>query len=159
MKIPKRAKRIGITALSMFIAIFIAGFIYAYYSDRSPAADSAKKPTDNYQPLPPPPKPAADDKEGASIESLDSPVTPGQNTSMIIQTNATSNCDISLSYGSLKATDSGLVQKTANAYGIVTWTWTVPANAPLGNWPVNVTCHFNKQSAVVIGNLQVTMPG
>jgi hypothetical protein len=43
----------------------------------------------------------------------------------------------------------------ADDFGIVSWTWTVEESVPLGEWPVDVTCAFNDQSAMVRGKLVV----
>ena len=92
---------------------------------------------------------------GASVQSITSPVVPGSNSSIMIKTNPEANCTISVIYDKTPSTDSGLAPKKADEYGLVEWTWTVPANAPLGNWPVKVTCANKKNSAVVENDLRV----
>jgi hypothetical protein len=53
------------------------------------------------------------------------------------------------------AADPGLVKKTADEYGMVSWTWGVSRSVPVGKWPVTVTCAIGKHSGVVIGDLEV----
>jgi len=93
--------------------------------------------------------------ESASVQSLTSPVAPGENASVTIKTNPGSWCTIIVKYNEVKSTDSGLVGKTSDEYGSITWTWTVESSTPEGKWPVNVTCLRNSKSAVVIGDLVV----
>jgi hypothetical protein len=58
-------------------------------------------------------------------------------------------------YNDVPSADSGLKPKTADDFGIVSWAWTVEATTPVGEWPVDVTCVFNDQSAMVRGKLVV----
>lgn len=100
-------------------------------------------------------KPAANVPQSASIQSLSSPVIPGQNALVIAKTKPDSTCVISVIYDKTASIDSGLKQKTADEFGMVSWSWTVDAAAPFGKWPVKITCTHNKLSAVVIGDLIV----
>jgi hypothetical protein len=100
--------------------------------------------------------PAANVPESASIQTLTSPIAPGDNASVTIKTNPTSVCTISVIYNTTASTDSGLKDKTADEFGIITWSWTVDSKAPVGKWPVKVTCSREKLSAVVIGDLVVS---
>ncbi len=93
--------------------------------------------------------------ESASVQSLTTPVAPGQNASVLVKTNPGSWCTIIVSYNEVNSKDSGLVGKTSDEFGSVTWTWTVDVSAPEGKWPVKVTCVRNSKSAVVIGDLVV----
>jgi hypothetical protein len=89
---------------------------------------------------------------------LTSPEAPGDNVSMSVKTVPTSTCTIRVEYNKIPSTDSGLVAKTADEFGIVSWTWTVGEDVPLGTWPAKVTCVYNGRSAVVQGDLQVAEP-
>jgi hypothetical protein len=102
-----------------------------------------------------PTKPAADAKESAAVQMLTSPVAPGSNASITVKTNAESDCTIKVKYGDVESKDSGLTPKKADDFGIVSWTWTVEENVPVGKWPVDVTCALNGQSAMVRGDLIV----
>lgn len=98
-----------------------------------------------------PSKPAPDAPVGVSSQMLTSPVEPGENASLTVKTNAGANCEITVTYGELdeedkRSTDSGLTKKTANPYGVVSWSWTVEADRPLGTWPVEVTCANEEKS-------------
>jgi hypothetical protein len=94
-------------------------------------------------------------KASAAIEMLSSPVTPGMNASVSVKTNPNADCIVSVTYDKIASKDSGLASKTADEFGIVSWTWTVESTVPYGTWPVKVTCTINKRSAVVQGDLVV----
>lgn len=102
-----------------------------------------------------PTKPAENARASASVQLLTSPVAPGDNASISIKTLPTSTCTIKVIYNDVPSTDSGLVAKTADEFGIVSWAWTVGATVPQGTWPATVTCTYNGRSAVVRGDLVV----
>jgi hypothetical protein len=154
-------KTVVYTALSVVIllALFVGGGIaYIWYTGQntgvettantpSPAPESAGPLT--------PTKPAANARASAAVEMITSPVAPGDNASMTIKTVPTSTCTIKVEYNKIPSTDSGLVAKTADEFGIVSWTWTIDTTVPLGTWPATVTCTYNGRSAVVQGDLTV----
>lgn len=156
----RTVRNILITALTMVVLCGIAGVGYVLLSGKSPAksASSDQMPTAPAPDsgLPKPIKPAANAPEQAAIEELESPVAIGSNTSMTVKTNPDSTCTISVSYNGVEAKDSGLTPKPSDVYGNVTWAWTINKTTPAGTWPVKVTCVYNKRSAVVIGDLQIT---
>lgn len=103
-------------------------------------------------------QPATNVPESASIQSLTTPIAPGDNASVTIKTNPKSTCVISVIYDKTPSTDSGLSAKTSDEYGTVTWSWTVENTVPIGKWPVKITCTREKLSAVVIGDLVIARP-
>jgi hypothetical protein len=102
-----------------------------------------------------PAQPAPNAKEGVAVQSLTSPVAPGDNASIDIHTNRDSKCTITVVYNNIPSKDAGLTPKTADEYGLASWSWTVESTVPVGKWPVTVTCEWNKKIAVVIGDLIV----
>jgi hypothetical protein len=48
-----------------------------------------------------------------------------------------------------------LLPALADDFGAVSWNWKVDAWAPVGSWPITVTCAHNKKSAVVQTTLEV----
>lgn len=147
-----------ISVIVLLVLFIAAGLGYVYYSGQRPnqaAIVTKTEPQNNPRPLRPS-KPGPNAPVSASVASLLTPVKAGSNTSITVKTTATSACSMSVTYGTLAAKDSGLAPKTADDFGNVTWSWTVDPGAPAGNWPVKVTCQFNKRSAFVQGNLQVT---
>jgi hypothetical protein len=141
------------------LAFVLLGVAYVFFSPAAPATkpkavdENATAPINSYTIKPT--KPAANAGVGVSVGSLTTPVKAGSNADIEIRTTATSNCSISVIYNNTPAHDSGLAPKTADAYGIVSWSWTVPAGTPVGNWPVKVTCKYGKKWAVVDTKLQV----
>jgi hypothetical protein len=144
-----------VTLLVLFVG---AGVAYVWYSGQSTGVQAvAATPVAQAEaPVIKPNKPAANAKEGVAIESLTTPVAPGANSSMIVRTLAGSQCTISVVYNNVPSKDSGLVPKVADDYGNVSWSWTVSEDTPVGHAPVTVTCSYNKQTAVVQGDLVVT---
>jgi hypothetical protein len=156
----KKTLRNTLIAIACMLVVFlIAGVAYVYFSGQNPyeppKAEKTTAPVEA-QAFPKPKKPSPNAKEGVAVNALISPVSRGMNTSITIQTNATSKCTIKAEYNGVASRDSGLIPKIANDFGIVTWTWTVDKTAPVGTWPVTVTCVYNGRSGVVIGNLEVT---
>lgn len=157
-RIPKSVLNAAISAVVLLVLLVGGGVLYVWYTGQdapdvakasatplSATSDAAPKPT----------KPAANAKASASVQMLTSPVVPGENVSMYVKTLPTSTCTIKVVYNDIPSTDSGLTTKTADEYGIVSWTWTVDVSAPLGTWPATVTCTYNGRSAVVQGDLKV----
>jgi hypothetical protein len=149
-------------ALSVFVLaiIFVGGGVgYVLLTGGGDNQANAAKAPEAKAPdtsLPPPHKPAPNAPESAGIQSLFTPVKIGTNTSMSVKTLPGSTCTISFIYNNIASKDSGLAQKIADDYGNISWAWTISGDVPVGTWPAKVTCVYNKKSAVVIGNIQVT---
>lgn len=130
--------------------------LYTYYfgPQATPKVlDNTKAASGN--PLPVAPKVDPRAPVGVSIQTLSSPVTPGSNAMVTIKTKPGATCTIALSYGSVKAKDSGLTPIKADEFGVVTWSWTVDPTAPVGKWPVDFRCADATKSGVVGGTLEV----
>lgn len=154
-----KAVRNIVVSIVVLAVLFVGGGLgYTWYMGQQPADATAAiaTPVDS-QPVPviKPTKLAANAKESASVQMLTSPIAPGANASITIKTNAASKCTIIVEYNKVPSKDSGLVARTADEFGTVSWTWTVDKTAPLGKWPVKVTCTYNKKSAFVQGDLKV----
>lgn len=149
-----------ITSFFVLSAVLVgAGVAYTWWAGQSDIDDTPVV-VDSAEslkaPILKPTAPAANAKLGASIQMLTTPVAPGINASVIVKTNANSKCNISVLYNEIASKDSGLLSKTADEYGVVSWTWTVESSVPLGKWPVKITCVNGKQSAFVQGDLVVS---
>lgn len=158
-RVPKTLKRIVITVIILIVLSIVGGVAYVYFTGNSTGKQETPQTVANTaesSPLPKPVAPGANAPEGVSINALTTPVGLGSNASITIATNAGSNCTIVVTYGGVKSTDSGLAPKKADAYGTVTWTWTIPANTPLGAAPVKVDCVYNGRTGVVIGTQVIT---
>lgn len=149
-------QKLMITCLILGVILVGAGMAYSWYNSKYGGSEVAvatlKKPTPSRQPT----KPSQTGQIGASLQSISSPIAPGDNASITVHTNADANCTIAVVYNKVPAKDSGLAPKKADELGLVTWGWTVPATTPVGKWPVTVTCANLKKSGVVSGDLVVT---
>jgi hypothetical protein len=150
-------------SVAVLLVIFIGGgAAYTWYMGRTTVVDTSV--ADSIDTTPTPVikhvQPAANANESASVQMLTSPVAPGSNASVTVKTNPSSECTIAVEYNKVASKDSGLRLKTADEFGIVSWTWTVEVSVPLGTWPVKVTCinTANKKSAFVQGDLVVARP-
>jgi hypothetical protein len=144
LKVPKTVKNIGVSIGAMVLIFLVAGIVYVFLTGRQePAA---------------PAKPAANAPEGVALETIDSPVKAGENTSISVRTNAGSTCSIVVTYNGVVSHDSGLADHASDAYGFATWTWTVEPTVPPGTYPVKVTCSYHGRTGVAIDHLAVTAP-
>ena len=64
----------------------------------------------------------------------------GQATTLIVRTSPNTACSIQVVYKSGPSTAQGLVPKTSDGAGNVSWTWIVGSRTTPGQWPIYVTC-------------------
>jgi len=78
----------------------------------------------------------------AVVTFVNGPLTVpnGQNATLEVKTTPNTACSIEVDYKSGAATAAGLVPKTSDSAGNVSWTWKVGANTTPGVWPITVTC-------------------
>jgi hypothetical protein len=155
-KARKTARNIAISAFAMLVLLAGAGVAYTYFFGPSASEAVTPKAAAEVQPLPKPAVPADNAPEGVAIGAFTTPVKPSDNASIQVHTQPTSTCTIAVTYNSVVATDSGLVGKTADDYGTVGWSWTVPTAAPEGKWPVKVTCTYHGRSGVYQAELEIS---
>ena len=154
----RKLRNIGISVTVLVLLLGGAGFAYTwYFGDHGEQSKSLqtgvtlpKKTTTA------PPVQARNVPIGVSISIMTTTVAPGDNASVSIRTAQNADCTISVVYDKVPSKDSGLKPKQADIYGFASWSWTVDATAPIGKWPVKVTCVRDKKSAVVEGDLVVT---
>lgn len=158
MRVPKSVRNGAIGVVVLLVLLVGGGIAYTYYfgpeggTAAAPAPAVVKTETTPLKPT----APTANAKEGAAVQSVTSPVVPGSNVILTVRTNATSKCTIVVAYNNVPSKDSGLVPKTADQYGMVTWSWTVESTVPLGKWPATITCVYNGRSAVVVADIEVS---
>jgi len=149
-------RNIIISAVVLLVLLIAAGVAYTWYIGQNNKDVPVAAPLKATTPVvAKPTQPSANAKEGASVQMITTPVTPGSNATISVKTNSGSVCKIIAEYNKIASTDSGLVAKTADDYGVVSWTWTVGPAVPVGKWPVTVTCVWNNKTAVVVGDLVV----
>ncbi len=157
-RFPTILRNILISTVVLLVLFVSAGIGYTWYMGQNNTVDATVLPettkntteTTLVHTLP-----SADIAESASVQSIVSPILPGSNSSITVRTKPFSTCTISVTYNKIPSTDSGLINKDADDYGMVTWSWTVENSVPLGKWPVKVTCASGEKSAVVVGDLEV----
>lgn len=151
-----RIKTVLISSAVILFILILAGVAYTWYNGQQPAS-IAKVPVST-EPKAKQIVPAKLDKniqESAAVQTVTSPIAPGDNAMISIKTNPTSSCKISILYNNVAAVDSGLSARKADNFGTVNWAWTVPKGTPYGSWPITVTCEYYGKTAVVTQDLRV----
>lgn len=74
------------------------------------------------------------------LVSLSSPVSPGDDATVTVQTAPNASCNITVIYKSGPSRARGLFPKNADNRGRVDWTWRVGTRTTPGKWPISVTC-------------------
>jgi cytoskeletal protein RodZ len=155
---PNVVRKTLISAFVLLLIFIVAGIVYVWYNGNHVDTQSIKaqpKPVQSNVVAKPP---AADPNNpvGVAVQAVDSPVSAGQNANIQILTKPESKCTIVVTdKNKVASKDSGLMPRTADAYGSVTWTWTVAKSTPLGKGSVKVTCVNGKKSGVVVTELEV----
>lgn len=148
-------KRVMLTILILTMLFVVAGLVYTWYMGQKPAPVIQEPVPVKKQTVVTPVKPDDDARIGAAVQTLTSPIQAGSNASISIHTTAGAACSIEVLYNKIASTDSGLIPKVADEFGMVSWTWTVESSRPAGTWPVNITCAYNERSIFVRGDLVV----
>ena len=133
------ARRMAIAIVVMIFLFAVAGIIYAWYMGRDPenrvvetgVPTTTKKTIEPYQP-------PTDAAVYIVLESITTPVTIGNTATITIKTNPKAVCQITFTVDKSPISDTSLLPKTADEYGLIQWSWTVKA-VP-GKWPVETTC-------------------
>lgn len=81
------------------------------------------------------------DSGALEIVSVTSPVSKGSYASLTAKTSPNASCSITVYYKSGPSKASGLEPKTADANGMVSWTWKVGASTTSGAWRIVVNCN------------------
>ena len=153
----RRMRNISISVGILLLVLVGAGLAYTFYMSQTETAPVVSKPVSTLRPNTIKHAKMADNvPANASVQSLTSPVMPGDNASISVKGNPGSICSIKVEYNKVASTDSGLIAKPTNEFGVVTWAWTLTATTPQGKWPVTVTCDYNNKTAIVIADLVVS---
>ena len=153
----RRMRNISISVGALLIVLVGAGLAYTFYMSQTDTVPVVSKPLSTLRPNTVKHAKLADNvPANASVQSLTTPVVPGDNASVSIKGNPGSICSIVVEYNKVASTDSGLIAKKTDEFGVVTWAWTLAATTPEGKWPVTVTCEYNKKTAIVIADIVVS---
>ncbi len=159
VKMPRSVMWTIATVVVLLVLMVGGGIAYIWYIGQDDSDVVAKELPITSQKekdlLSQPSEPSPTSRVGVSVQTSTAQVLPGTNASITIRTLPTALCSISVMYNNVASKDSGLVPHTADIYGTTSWTWTVDQNAPLGKWPITVTCEFNKKSAMVKADIEV----
>lgn len=115
------------------------------------AATLAPTPTAAPTPVPTPTPVPLDITKG----NVTSPVDQGAKATVTIHTAVGADCQIEVEYDSGPSKASGLVEKTADASGDVSWTWTVGQTTKVGKWPITVTCFKGERQGTLETSFEV----
>jgi hypothetical protein len=77
---------------------------------------------------------------GGTPISITSPVSPGNEATITVYTAPNAKCRITVLYKSGPSKAQGLVPKSADSQGRVSWTWRVGMKTVPGTWPIEVNC-------------------
>ncbi len=158
-----RRVRIGVV-VPLALVVLIGGGLFAWVWLQKPAEPKAATDTAAHQPVLPnlaAQKLAPNVPIGSSVQSITTPVTPGSNASVTLRTAEGAVCSIKVVHLDpyqkelARVSDTGLADKTADAYGMVTWTWTMPPNAAIATWKADMYCKRDSQSTHSIGEIVV----
>lgn len=155
----KTLRKVSISALVMLSVFILAGVLYTWTMGKIRPFESTLEqpaPVKNSAPaIIEPTKPAENTPVGVALQSVTTPIAPGSNVTLIVKTKADATCKINVVYGDITSKDSGLMDRKADEFGTVSWTWTVEATVPVGKWPATVTCSRGDKSGVYVADLVV----
>jgi micrococcal nuclease len=111
-------------------------------ADATAPATTQSEATRSASPAATPTAPASPVAAKTVVTVLNAPLTVahGQNATLQVKTAPNTSCSIEVDYKSGPSTAAGLVPKTSDSAGNVSWTWKVGANTTPGAWPITVTC-------------------
>lgn len=98
---------------------------------------------------------------GSSVQSISSPIAPGDNAYVTLRTTEGATCSIKVvsldQHGKEidRVSDSGLVDKKVDDFGVVTWTWTMPVGAAIKIWQADMYCKRDDKSTRSVGEIEV----
>ena len=149
------AARVAVSLAVILLILVATGIVYTWWVGQNQIAKIADSPVS--EPVTKAPLTLPDNAlVSVSMQSLTSPVRPGDNASMTIKTNPKAACSIKVEYtNNQPSSDSGLVPKNADEYGIVSWSWSVEPNRLPGIWPATVTCANAENSGIYVGKFEV----
>ena len=104
----------------------------------TPASTVVPTPAPRQAPAPPVQPPV----QAPTVNFINAPLSarPGQATSLIVKTSPNTGCSIQVVYKSGPSKAQGLVPKTSDSAGNVSWTWIVGSRTTPGQWPIYVSC-------------------
>ena len=150
-KYQRHKTSIILVLLCILLAAFLIGmgYLYAWLVSNQIMPNDAYN-TQNYKPVEIK-KPVArlNQRVNVAVSNISSPATPGETVHLSIRTNVDAVCTLEVLTPVKKLIDATLGAKSADEFGIVSWSWVVPADTKDTSWPVSVTCNNREYSGVV----------
>lgn len=161
----RAARRLRNTLIAVIVLAMIAGgiavvLLWLMKPQKPSVVDGESKPVINPMQIARP-KVGPDVSIGSTIQMISSPIAPGDNASVTLRTTERAICSIKVYHlGPLAeeldaVKDSGLTEKTADEFGMVTWTWTMPADAKLVTWKADIFCKRDSKTTRSVGEVAV----
>ena len=156
-EVTKLVRSVLVSGVVLSACLILAGAAYTLWVSRNTSQSTAPQaPTQQASsiiPKPHPPSPNA--PEGVAVEAMNTPAQAGSQGFISVRTNPGSTCTIKVTYSKITSKAAGLSQQVADSYGSASWTWTIDESAPIGTWPVQVTCAYRGRTGMVIADLQI----
>lgn len=151
-------RRTVVVIFILLLLMLIGGVLYVWYMGRHPVQQTTQTvDTSSTAPKIKTYTPAPDAPVSIVLQTFSGSVASGSNASISIKTNPKAACQISVKVNNSLLPDTGLIPKTADEFGLVNWSWTVPKNVVTGSLPVEITCANDaKKSAYYRADLIVT---
>ena len=146
----RRIRNIIIATLVLLVFVVVAYAAYAWYADSQVPSIAPVEQTDTVQtaqrPNLTPTTPAPDATVGVSSYSFPSIVAPGDELSISIHTLQDAVCKVTLKHNDIEVKNADLIDKVADLYGNVGWSFKMPVNAEDGKWPTTIICERNTKT-------------
>lgn len=155
----KLIKKALVSSFVLLVLAIMAGAGYIFYIDhygKTPVVVVSQIDTAQQYRAITPLIPDPNAPVGASVELVTSPIARGADASVTIKTYPGATCSIKVMYNNVASTESGLANKVADSYGVVSWSWTLSSTVPVGSWPANVNCSHHSKSGYVQAYILVT---
>lgn len=158
---PKKRKTVRNGLISTIILLTLAivgGSAYVYYIDLHNKPVIASSTVDTSKQLHPIVAVKQDPNAlvGVAIEVISSPIPRGGEALASVKSYPNATCVIKVMYNNVASTENGLESKVADDFGVVSWSWNVSGAAPIGSWPVDITCAHHSKSGYVQGSILIT---
>ena len=129
------------TVKTLLLAAAVLG-VMACGDTTAPTTQSVASPPTSASATASPPATESPSSALAVVTFVNAPLTVGRggNATLQAKTAPNTSCSIEVDYKSGPSTAAGLVPKTSDSAGNVSWTWKVGANTTPGEWPITVTC-------------------
>ncbi len=160
----KEFRNIIIAFVVLALLLIGIGLIIAWLMQPKKAEQTTSVPVANQKPAVAPPRKFGPNVPiGSAVQSISSPIAPGDNAYVTLRTTEGATCSIKVvnldPHGKEidRINDSGLADKKVDDFGVVTWTWTMPPGAALATWKADIFCQRDEMSTRSVGDIEVKL--